>query len=385
MTDVAWVNGASRQVLRLLALGLVVLGCSGFASRVDENVAIPATDEPGQVSTHTVDRSSPTQIAIWDEKRIGYSGINSWSYVGNCLSETDTSIGACPVHESAGMPTKIRLQFVEKRTGLIIELSADATRREISDPYSVNLVSGLTDFQRANRALTQINATVVLPPSEVAKFPTGGIWEAKLFVRMNFGRSTDPSQGVNPDVTWDTTITLHVTDENNIQVYLPEFGLAPPLVDLDLRARPMPGGPGAELIGHHVIDACLYDGYNANSESISIQVDDISSSVSDGAFRVRLENAGSAPKASEEIIYQITAPDPSTGELMSFRAGREETFAGGNTSHWRVVRLPFGPMPVICTPWPITLDSHVADSLLQAAGRYTGTFRVTFKVSPVSP
>jgi hypothetical protein len=49
-------------------------------------------------------------------------------------------------------------------------------------------------------------------------------------------------------------------------------GMTTPQVDLNLRTRPLSTAPGGIVSGRSVVDACLYDGYNANSQSYEIRV-----------------------------------------------------------------------------------------------------------------
>jgi hypothetical protein len=278
------------------------------------------------------------------------------------------------------------MRFEEQKTHLVVELYADATRRELSIINQASYEYGLADFTRLYLVMISVRTTVTLPESELRKIPTGGIWKAKLALEMTFGKPENPfDTEMHPNARWDATVELHVSDEDHIQIYLPEFGEAPALLDLDLRGRPLAGGPGSVLTGKHVLDACLYDGYNANSSSVDITLESFSGAVADTDFRVSHESASAPGIPAEEIIYRVTAPNPMTGQPMSFTAGKKETFTGSNDSAWRVVRLPFSPMPVICTPWPITLEAGPINSVNQRAGRYAGTLRVTFAPSTQSP
>lgn len=378
----------ARHWGRILA-AVILLNVGGIGDarshvRLDSD---PRPAEPRLTAvTELIDRGSPKAVAIWNDEEVAFNGSNTWSYAGFCLSESDSSAGACPLASTEGSPTRILMRFEEQKTHLVVELYADATRRELSIINQTSHDYGLADFTRLYLVMISVRTTVTLAESELRKIPTGGIWKGRLAVQMNFGKAENPNDTeIHPNVLWDTTVELRVSDEDHIQIYLPEFGEAPALLDLDLRGRPLAGGPGSVLTGRHVLDACLYDGYNANSSSVDITLESFSGAVADTDFRVSHESASAPGIPAEEIIYRVTAPNPMTGQPMSFTAGKKETFTGSNDSAWRVVRLPFSPMPVICTPWPITLEAGPINSVNQRAGRYAGTLRVTFAPSTQSP
>lgn len=371
---------------KFISLGLLLIASSSVLAqtRAGDNPT-PAVPRLTPV-VESFDRNSPTAVRIWNDEEIAFNGVKNWSYAGFCLSESDSSFGACPTSSTHGSPTRILMRFEEQRTHLAVELYAEATRRELGVLTQVSDDFGLADFTRLYLVMKSIRTTVVLTKDELRKIPTGGVWKANLGIQMTFGEPETPgNDDIHSDVQWDATVELHVSDDDQIQIYLPEFGDAPALLDLNLHGRPLTGGPGSVLTGKHVLDACLYDGYNANSSSVDITVESFSGAVADADFRVSHDSASGPAIPAEEIFYRVTAPNPMTGQPTSFTAGKKETFTGSNDSGWRVVRLPFSPMPVICTPWPITLEAGPINSVNQRAGRYSGTLRVTFSPSTRSP
>lgn len=371
---------------RMLVIGALLHVSDVATAQVREGGDPVGAMPKGTSVTESFDRGAPRAVAIWTDEQVAFNGSNTWSYAGFCLSASDPTLGACPTSDSAGSPTRILMRFEEQRTHLTVDLYADATRRELGTISQVSNEFGLSDFTRLYSLVVSIRATVVLSESELRKIPTGGIWKAKLAVQMVFGAPKDPTDdALFPDARWEANVELRVSDDDHIDIYLPEFGDAPALIDLNLQGRPLAAGPGSVLTGKHVIDACLYDGYNANSSSVDITVDSFSGSAADTDFRVRHELASAPGNPSDEIPYRVTAPNPMTGQPMSFLAGKRETFSGSNDSGWRVVRLPFSSSPVICTPWPITLEAGPINSATQQAGRYSGTLRITFSPSTKSP
>jgi len=185
------------------------------------------------------------------------------------------------------------------------------------------------------------------------------------------------------EATWIVNTTIQLRDKPNIQVYLPEFADAAPVVDLALRGRPPASGPGSMLYGNRVIDACLYDGFNAQSEQYDIRVVDPASA--DSTLYVRHTDPQQPGSSSERIAYEVWAPDPSSGTPQRFLSGQSYSFGGIGAAEWRLVRIPFSSLPVVCTPWPITLVTPEFSSADKRAGRYVGQLQILFSPLITAP
>ena len=173
-----------------------------------------------------------------------------------------------------------------------------------------------------------------------------------------------------------------ITDDNNIQIYLPEFGDATPTVDLNLRTmRPVSGLN--TVSGHAVLDACLYDGYNTNSKRFTVRVSDpqSNSGAQIGKFFVRREGGS---QVQNRIEYKVKTRMGNLGET-NHGSGTPVTFENIDTAEIRAVRLPNIPFPVVCTPWPITLETPEFSQGDKNAGRYSGTLRLEFFPSTTAP
>ncbi len=169
-------------------------------------------------------------------------------------------------------------------------------------------------------------------------------------------------------------IALNVTDKNNIQIYLPEFGNVTPQVDL--RLRQIPGGKWTSDVSS--INMCLYDGYNSQSTWFDVTASD-GLSIGDrdpGIYSVLHENDRSGER-SKRIDYRVSLGF--NNQKIQLANGQTMRLSGVNNSPGRSVTLPNIPVPVICTPAPLMLDTPEFDA--KQAGRYSGNLRITFSPS----
>lgn len=349
------------------------------------SVEQPATDRVFN-PVFSVDRGAARQLDIWSGEFVSYSGREPVSYAAYCRSEDDPVTGACPTQDSPTMPTLIRLRFRERRTGVTAELIAAATRRNewAIDPNEF-VESGIAHITHDSHQNTNTTFTLLIAPSEIDKLPIGGLWESTLNLRLvrDVGETEPPMRIAAGEATWIVNTTIQLRDKPNIQVYLPEFADAAPVVDLALRGRPPASGPGSMLYGNRVIDACLYDGFNAQSEQYDIRVVDPASA--DSTLYVRHTDPQQPGSSSERIAYEVWAPDPSSGTPQRFLSGQSYSFGGIGAAEWRLVRIPFSSLPVVCTPWPITLVTPEFSSADKRAGRYVGQLQILFSPLITAP
>lgn len=217
------------------------------------------------------------------------------------------------------------------------------------------------------------NLFLYLPASGIESLPIGGDWRATMILRG----------GIDARMT---TISVDfrfiITDDDNIQIYLPEFGDATPTVDLNLRTKRPVSGLNT-VSGHQVVDACLYDGYNTNSKRFTVRVSDpqSNSGAQIGKFFVRREGGS---QVQNRIEYKVKTRMGNLGET-DHGSGTPVTFENIDTAEIRAVRLPSIPFPVVCTPWPITLETPEFSQGDKNAGRYSGTLRLEFFPSTTAP
>ncbi|AEX53411.1 CfaE/CblD family pilus tip adhesin [Rahnella aquatilis] len=370
---------------------LLLIGAQGLITSQAYATRVEPTGRDTPV-TSTFDKSSPpSQIDIWKDESGGYDnsndplwGRNTWT----CLSSSNPVNGQCSTSVTGvkNGSTTIPIIFTEKRSHItqVINLTGyheiytttgtgcgNPINSKEGGPYLVN--AGMQRNCEDGNANDDSRLTVYVNSQELQKLPTGGIWEANL--KMNL-MQWDPRIKL---ADWNAHITLNVTDNNNQQIYLPEFGQAAPRVDLNLRPLPGTGGNQAQMTGRANIDMCLYDGYGSNSSSFTLKFEDQpqgSSSPSSGNFFIYTDH-GDVNQSSGWIEYfvQMVLPD---GNKMSIMRGHDIVIPDIQNAHVRPVHLPGIPQAVLCVPMPIELDTKAIDINSKQAGHYTGHLIVTF-------
>ncbi|MFW9267542.1 CfaE/CblD family pilus tip adhesin [Pseudomonas sp. NR3] len=340
------------------------------------------------------DRSAPPadhylwtrMVHGWKEQDLPGAGYTTMHFV--CLSDTNPANGQCQTRGDTGRYgiTDIALRFTERRSGLstVLSVKGYVTRMHALNSscgiwekdYVLNATgSGWCDEVRT----TGTASTVWIPQSELAKLPSGGIWSAKLIIKLK----RYYSEPIGAARTFTVDFKLDVTDRDNIQIYLPAYGISTPQVDLNLRTRPLSTAPGGIVSGQSVVDACLYDGYNANSQSYEIRVTGTNPVPGmEGRFFVRHTSGGSGER--DRIEYKVRTRTANLGETQHV-SGQPVSFNGINNADIRAVRLPNVPFPVVCTPWPITLETPPFNQIDKNTGQYRGELKLEFTPSTSSP
>jgi len=176
---------------------------------------------------HTADRGiTPTDdLNIFD----GESG----SYVtGNvlfgrymkwrCLSSSSPVSGACETGPTSSIviPSVVQLEFTELRSNVKATVNFHGSKQLYSSfnglycGPKVRMNWGNTFGCGAGPDAAKL--FLFIPRTEIAKLPFGGIWQATLKLRT--GGYQEAYHG-----TWTANITLHVSDNNNISIYFPQF------------------------------------------------------------------------------------------------------------------------------------------------------------------
>ncbi|KVC48673.1 CfaE/CblD family pilus tip adhesin [Burkholderia diffusa] len=377
----------------------VVLASALWAISVDASAAIQVPANRNDTVEATLDRgTAQAAVKIFHMASGGYDtsdalkwGQNSWT----CVSATDSATGACPtepVLSPSGDSSTIQLSFKEAKTGASTVLNLHG---EVRNARHVNC-SGQDVGEIFGEARMPINSadrysvasctsrlwdgralTITIPSEELKKIPTGGIWRANLL--LNLRQWSDTGSNHPKIAVFKAAIKLNVTDKNNIQVYLPEFTNATPVVDLKLRTLPN----GSRLSGTSAVDMCLYDGYNSQSTWFDVTASDgLTIDRRDkGSYSVLLESDKSGAYASRvdynaSLTYagkKIVLPNKETVRLQ-----------GVNNSAGRTVSLPGIPVPVVCTPTPLTLTTPEFQSVWKRPGKYRNKLTITFTPSSAS-
>ncbi|KVV48573.1 pilin protein [Burkholderia ubonensis] len=384
---------ANKSHWRVIALA-AALG----AISVDASAALQAPANRNDTVEATLDRgTAQVAVKIFDKASGGYDtsdapkwGRNSWT----CESASDPATGACPtepVWTANGDSTEIQLSFKEAKTGAMAVLNLrgenyytrhlDCSGNAVSEvvkngsvPIQAAQLFRVKDCAKVamwdGRALS-----VTIPSEELKKIPTGGIWTANLRLNLRIW-------GTNKPLTlavFKAAIKLNVTDKNNIQVYLPEFTNATPVVDLKLRTLPN----GSRLSGTSNVDMCLYDGYNSQSTWFDVTASDgLTIDRRDkGSYSVLLESDKSGAYASR-VDYNASLTY--AGKKIALPNNETVRLQGVNNSAGRTVSLPGIPVPVVCTPTPLTLETPEFQSVWKRPGKYSNKLTITFTPSSAS-
>ncbi|MCR9000140.1 CfaE/CblD family pilus tip adhesin [Rahnella perminowiae] len=353
--------------LVLLCLPLMMVS-NAHADRVEPT----GRDTP---VTATFDKSSaPPQINIWTDESGGYDtsnqglwGRNSWV----CVSDSSPTNGKCdtvPQWYGYGH-TQVQLEFKEQKSGITQVINVSAYHKSAS--YGDLLSTAAAYYE----GVSETKETAYISSSELQKLPVGGIWKAELkLILMQWDNPRN-----YPLANWNAHITLNVTDNNNQQIYLPEFGQAAPRVDLNMRPLPGTGGKQAQMDGAANIDMCLYDGYGSNSTSFTLKFDDQQQGTTqrnNGYFSIYSDH-GDVNQDSGRIDYYVKMQAPD-GKYVSIIRGEDLVIPNIQTARVRPVHLPGIPQAVLCIPAPLELSTKTLDINSKQAGHYTGHLIVNF-------
>ncbi len=332
-----------------------------------------------------IDRSAPGQdLTIWYREIGSADSTNDIRYAYNawiCTSATDDQFGRCTTTVTRGGATgesAIELRFVESKTKAVTTLRVMATKPlyglknnswYTGNTWAMGVSTDITTYYDG----VGINARI--PADELKKFPSGGKWVATLKIKQMQRVSASE---INYLSTFTAKITIDVTDKNNIQVYLPEFPTATPRVDLNLRLS----GAGAKttLSGRSNLDMCLYDGYNSESTWFDVSAsDDKTITGRDANSYSVLSDGADGSDATKRIDYNVNLNY--NGTNLPLPNGKTIRLEGVNNSEGRTVMLRGIPIPVVCTPTPLTLTTPSFGALAKQAGQYRGNLRITFSPS----
>lgn len=309
-----------------------------------------------------------------------------------CNTTTSYETGACTTDRNwySTEPTRVKLRFTEKRSKVsaIVELIGYSEKGWIPISGCGSWTSGTYNLASArsvpctDRYNNVTGFTIYIPSDQFGKIPSGGIWEATLVLDQGNLKGDTLEHVHQAYITYN--ITLDVTDKNNGAVYLPAFGRAAPLVDLNLRTKPLSTAPGGEVSGSTVIDTCLYDGYNSNSPWLKVTLSDLLAPAGRAADLFSVVKSGAAnSQPVNRVDYRVTLDY--NGQPIKMDNGKEVTLSGVNTDRIRPVMLPGIPVPVVCTPAPLKLDVLPFAKASKTAGRYQGTLRINLSATALAP
>ncbi|VVD76397.1 CfaE/CblD family pilus tip adhesin [Pandoraea fibrosis] len=319
------------------------------------------------------ERDAPAEVVLWNNKLAAEDATtedNNWKRnYWVCHSDTDDQYGACATKGAwktpAGPTVKLRFTEVGSRATYSLELAAfKNTGAELQALHGA----------MSTREVAWVKIDVRIPPSELKKLPSGGIWKAHLKLKQ---------------MQWETykqvakteaEITLHVTDTKNVQIFLPEHNTTTPTVDLGLTGQVSRDG---RTTGHRNIDMCLYDGFGSHSSWFDVTVkDDLPASQRvPGSFSV-VRDGTSGQSTQERIDYGVTYLH--NGQRNALNNGETVRLPGGNSAEVRSVYLPNILVPVTCKPMPLMLETPEFNAKEKRAGSYTGKLKIIFSPSAQS-
>lgn len=128
---------------------------------------------------------------------------------------------------------------------------------------------------------------------------------------------------------------------------------------------------------------CLYDGYNSHSTWFDVSASDglLIDRRESGSYSVLLDVDKSGVYASRidynaSLTYGGMKIDLPNNEVIRLPSV--------NNSEGRMVTLPGIPVPVVCTPTPLTLETPEVQSAFKRPGRYSNKLTITFSPSSTS-
>lgn len=318
--------------------------------------------------------SLPERVIIWDGEKMYDDNVSfpnggpSWYLFLTCLSNNDDSFGACPVnkvHWGLKGGTGVRLKFIEQRTHISKTLTVNGWLNSLCGPTDnlANITSACPGFVQPKAYIYKNDLRNLI----------GGVWKATLKLQVGEWHDSDLMHAY-----WEANITLHVTDDKNIRIWLPQFyGSTANVVMPVMPAYWALNKPGL-VSAEKVVETCLYDGYNSNSQRFEVT---LNSNYTDSTTQDFLLQNTSEP-TSKPLHYQVIASPPGqSGAMQRLNPGITQMYTGINSTGIRQVIMPGLQTPVACVPWPIRIKLLPFDLSRQAAGHYSGTFSITFTPS----
>ncbi|WP_433669912.1 CfaE/CblD family pilus tip adhesin [Klebsiella michiganensis] len=361
-----------------------LLVCGALISSCDNAMAV-AGPTPNVITTqeYEIPSGAPADVKLWSQDYNGSTGYNA--SFGNYACDYPDIQQTC-THSSSDSTITIILKERRSQMSHLVKIKGylQTLRYESDDPsksYECGPTRALNsnlrndcdpDTPTNSRALT-----VWIPQSEMNNLPVGGIWEGVLKLQYR-------AWGGGNVINYTANITLKGKATGKQDIYFPEFSGANPLVLLDLH-------PTGSVTGNSYVedtttlDMCLYDGYNSNSDSMTLTFKDEGKTAAGrktNYFSIYNTAAGGTAN-TERIDYRVEMFDPHSKGWITVRNHGTFTLSAGvnGTDKIRPVRLPSIPYPVLCAPTPLRLIVDKFRVTDKSAGYYRGTLTVEFSPS----
>lgn len=361
----------------LLMCGALISGCVNAMNVVGPTPNVVTTKE------YEIPSGAPGDVKLWNQDYNGHTGYNS-SYGSYACDYPD--IQQTCAHSSSDSTITIILK--ERRSNMTHAIKIKGYLQSLiydeanpSSSYICGPTKSLNSIIRTNcTTIDPANSrvlTVWIQQSEMNNLPVGGVWEGVLKLKYS-------DWGGGNVINYTANITLKGKATGKQDIYFPEFSGANPLVQLDLH-------PTGSVTGNSyaedttTLDMCLYDGYNSNSDSMTLTFKDEGKTAAGrktNYFSI-YNTASGGTDNTERIDYRVEMFAPhSKGWITVRNHGTFRLSAGINgTDKIRQVRLPSIPYPVLCAPTPLRLIVDKFRVTDKSAGYYRGTLTVEFSPS----
>lgn len=329
---------------------------------------------------YDIPSGAPADVYLWDHDYPGTTGYNaSFGYYSCAFTDIQQT---CTNQSSR---TTISVTLKEKRSGMTHKINVQAfsnpTYYDTTNPsnsvtcytWSINVYNNAScgSITTNTKALT-----AWIPQSEMNKLPIGGVWEGQLKIKWN--------ESGGGSFTYVANITLKGKATGKQDIFFPEFNGANPLVQLDLHPT------GSVTSNSYVedvtnLDMCLYDGFNSNSDSMTLSFKDEGNAAvarQNGYFSIYNTATGGTDEA-ERVDYRVEMFDPHSKGWRTVKNNDAFTLQAGENGQDQVrpVRLPSITYPVLCSPAPLRLIVDKFRVTDKAAGYYKGILTVEFSPS----
>ncbi|HDX8836230.1 TPA: pilin protein [Klebsiella oxytoca] len=362
-------------------LTLCVWAISGAAAAF---MPLGPTPTVSTMQEYEIPSGAPADIYLWNQD---YAGTYGYYDGGGTYTCQFADVQQTCSHQKSS--STITMIVKEKRSGMTHPIKLQAYMEQLyynqKDPYksetcgnTLPLNSGIYTSCDSGHDSYSTNArmiTVWLTQSEMNNLPVGGVWEGKLKLKY-------AAYGTN--LNYLANITLKGKAIGKQDIFFPEFNGANPLVQLDL--HPVGSVTGNNLVEDiTTLDMCLYDGFNSNSDSMTLSFRDEGKGAparQNGEFSI-YNTSNASTSESERIDYRVEMFNPHTHSWMTMKNSEAVKISAGvnGQDQIRPVRLPSITYPVLCAPTPLRLIVKKFKVAQKSAGYYKGKLTIEFSPS----
>jgi len=333
------------------------------------------------IQEYDIPSGAPSDYYLWRNDYVGASGYSVSFGTFTCAF---SDIQQTCTHQSSG--STVTMFLTERRSGMKhamkVQAYSEAMFYDSTNPQSSTFCGGYKPLNNSNSfgcgdnsATNTDTLTAYITQSEMNNLPVGGVWEGQLKFKFDKAGTV---------VNYVANITLKGKATGKQDIYFPEFNGANPLVQLDLHPT------GSVTSNSYVedvtnLDMCLYDGFNSNSDSMTLSFKDEGKAAAarqNGYFSIYNTATGGTDEA-ERVDYRVEMFDPHSKGWRTVKNNDSFTLQAGENGQDQIrpVRLPSITYPVLCSPAPLRLIVDKFRVTDKAAGYYKGVLTVEFSPS----